>query len=308
MSYDIRITKAVLFLFKWFAQLYGILPLSSQALIFVRSGTRLWYSRTIAVFLLVVYPYSYLVLLSKHLFPMLSISYYMVMVQFTFNYIIVVVLYLQVLLDPSTLLHILNDLIVRTQAILRYTCSSGESTVGRRLLLKTIAIDIVQSFSWYGGFIWLQRILGVSYMLAFWFNTIAVMQIVGVTNILLAVLLWGAFLYRLINERVQTIIGNLVQMADIAQHRDTANHDRRIIFNHIYRQLSILRAHHYALTECIQNIVQFYNVPLMLLLPSRVMICKIFNSLADLSRLLNNGKQRWKVPRTKKNIRKNALK
>ncbi|XP_049284643.1 putative gustatory receptor 28b [Anopheles funestus] len=186
------------------------------------------------------------------------------MVQFSLNYIFVVVLYLQVLFNPSTLLHVLNELIECAQAILRYTYSSREFTVGRRLLFKMIAIDVLQAFSWYGIFIWLQRTFGLSYVFAFWLNTIAVMQIVSATNILLAVLLWGAFLYRLINERVQIIIDNLVEMVDPAQRRDSANHDRRIVFNRIYRQLNILRTHHNALTSSIQNIVQFYDVPLAL--------------------------------------------
>uniref|UniRef100_A0A182RD95 Gustatory receptor n=1 Tax=Anopheles funestus TaxID=62324 RepID=A0A182RD95_ANOFN len=264
MSYDIRITKAVLVIFKWFGQLYGILPFSSKAFIFVRSRPRLWYSRAIALLLLVIYPCAYLVILKNHTFPMLAISYYLVMVQFSLNYIFVVVLYLQVLFNPSTLLHVLNELIECAQAILRYTYSSREFTVGRRLLFKMIAIDVLQAFSWYGIFIWLQRTFGMGYVFAFWLNTIAVMQIVSATNILLAVLLWGAFLYRLINERVQIIIDNLVEMVDPAQRRDSANHDRRIVFNRIYRQLNILRTHHNALTSSIQNIVQFYDVPLAL--------------------------------------------
>ncbi|XP_053661063.1 uncharacterized protein LOC128710048 [Anopheles marshallii] len=192
----------------------------------------------------------------------LSVQYKMV--QFSLNYVFVVVLYLQVLFDPSTLLQVLNELIECARAVLRYTYTSGEFTVGRRLLFKALAIDVLQSFSWYGIFIWLQRMFGLSYMLAFGLNAMAVMQIVSATNILLAVLLWGAFLYRLINERVQIIIENLVQMGDPAQLRDTANPERRIVFNHIYRQLGILRAHHNALTNCIQNIVQFYEVPLAL--------------------------------------------
>uniref|UniRef100_A0A182WR05 Gustatory receptor n=1 Tax=Anopheles minimus TaxID=112268 RepID=A0A182WR05_9DIPT len=353
MSYDIRITKAVLVLYKWFGQLYGVLPFASKSFIFVHSRPWLWYSRLIAALLLVIYPCAYIILLKNHTFPMLDISYYLVMIQFTINYIIVIVLYLQVLFDPSSLLDVLNELIESAQAILRYTYSTGESTIGRRLLFKTIAIDILQSFSWYGTFIWLQRTFGLSYMLAFWLNTIAVMQTVSVVNILLLVLLWGTFLYRLINERIQIIIENLGKMSDPADLRDTVNHDKRTAFTQVCRQLSILRTHHNALTKCVQNIVQFYDVPLGLamlyqffiiiselmadipypelslvnylvcvqmilhyvaltlmytyLLPSRMVVCDILNSLAYISRLLDGG-QLWKVKQTKKNILKNAFK
>uniref|UniRef100_A0A182JXJ3 Gustatory receptor n=1 Tax=Anopheles christyi TaxID=43041 RepID=A0A182JXJ3_9DIPT len=263
MSYDVAITKAVFVFFKCFGQLYGIIPFSSKALTFERSRLMLWYSRTIALLLMVIYPWAYVILLTDHEFPILALSYYLVMLQFTLNYIIVVVLYLQVLFDPSSLLTVFNELMERSRAVLRHTYTIGEFPVGRRLLFKAIAIDLVQSFTWYGTYLWLQRRFGLTYALAFWLNSIAVMQIVAVSNVLLAVLLWGSFLYRLINERVRTIIGNLLQMEDIGRQLQD---ERLFNCNHIYVQLGILRTHHSALTQCIQNIVQFYNVPLVLLM------------------------------------------
>uniref|UniRef100_A0A6E8V3E4 Gustatory receptor n=1 Tax=Anopheles coluzzii TaxID=1518534 RepID=A0A6E8V3E4_ANOCL len=269
MSHDVAITKAVLVLIKCFGQLYGILPLASNAFTFERSRPVLWYSRTIALLLMVIYPCAYIVLLTDHEFPILALSYYIIMLQFTLNYIIVGVLYLHVLFDPTPLLHVLNELIERTRALLRHIDPpAGESPVGRRLFFKTIAIDLLQSFTWYGTFMWLQRKFGATYILAFWLNSIAVMQIVAALNILLATLLWGAFLYRLINERVRTVIGSLLQLDDTdRQVRDSATgRERRFICNHIYLQLTILRTHHSALTKCIQNIVEFYNTPLALIM------------------------------------------
>uniref|UniRef100_A0A182PZ29 Gustatory receptor n=1 Tax=Anopheles epiroticus TaxID=199890 RepID=A0A182PZ29_9DIPT len=269
MSYNVAITKAVFVLFKFFGQLYGMLPLASKSLTFERSRPMLWYSRVTALLLMVTYPCAYFVLLTNHLFPILDLSYYLVMLQFTLNYIIVGVLYLQVLFDPSPLLLVLNELIERTRALLRNTHSPAESKVGQRLLFKAIAIDVVLSFSWYGTFLWQQRRIGPGYIFAFWLNSVAVMQITAAINILLAILLWGAFLFRLINERVQIVISNLLhlQMEDSApQLHASVSHERRFIFNHIYLQLGILRTHHSALTQCIQNIVQFYNVPLVLII------------------------------------------
>uniref|UniRef100_A0A182MQZ1 Gustatory receptor n=1 Tax=Anopheles culicifacies TaxID=139723 RepID=A0A182MQZ1_9DIPT len=341
MSYDIRITKAVLVLYKWFGQLYGILPFSSNAFIFVRSRPMLWYSRMIAAFLLVIYPCAYIVLLKNHSFPMLAISYYLVMIQFTINYIIVLVLYLQVLFDPSSLLDVLNELIDSAQAILQYTYSSGKSTVGRRLLFKTIVIDVLQSFSWYGTFIWLQRTFGLSYVFAFWLNTIAVMQIVSVMNILLSVLHWGTFLYRLINERVQIIIEHVGKMGDAAHYRDSANHGERRIGSTQLEQFCVSKwftiwSYGLALTlfciyPCVyvslmgdipypdlslvnylvwvQMILHYVALTLMYihLLPSRTVICDILNSLAYIFGALNAG-QPWKAKQTKRNILRNAFK
>uniref|UniRef100_A0A182UJL7 Gustatory receptor n=1 Tax=Anopheles melas TaxID=34690 RepID=A0A182UJL7_9DIPT len=307
MSHDVAITKAVLVLIKCFGQLYGILPLASNAFTFERSRPVLWYSRAIALLLMVIYPCAYIVLLTDHEFPILAFSYYLVMLQFTLNYIIVGVLYLHVLFNPTPLMHVLNELIERTRALLRHIYPpAGESPVGRRLFFKTVAIDLLQSFTWYGTFIWLQRKFGATYMLAFWLNSIAVMQTVAALNILLATLLWGAFLYRLINERVRTVIGSLLQLDDTdRQVRDNAtSRERRFICNHIYLQLTILRTHHSALTKCIQNIVEFYNTPLAL-----IMLYQFLIIISELFRTLNGGGcHRWKGKSTKKNVLKLALK
>ncbi|XP_040156198.1 putative gustatory receptor 28b [Anopheles arabiensis] len=293
MSHDVAITKAVLVLIKCFGQLYGILPLSSNAFTFERSRPVLWYSRTIALLLMVIYPCAYIVLLTDHEFPILALSYYIIMLQFTLNYIIVGVLYLHVLFDPTSLLHVLNELIERTRALLRHIDPpAGESPVGRRLFFKTVAIDLLQSFTWYGTFLWLQRKFGATYILAFWLNSIAVMQIVAALNILLATLLWGAFLYRLINERVRTVIGSLLQLDDTdRQVRDSATgRERRFICNHIYLQLTILRTHHSALTKCIQNIVEFYNTPLALIMLYQflIIISEIFYAYTSIVQDIKN--------------------
>uniref|UniRef100_A0A182NQX2 Gustatory receptor n=1 Tax=Anopheles dirus TaxID=7168 RepID=A0A182NQX2_9DIPT len=273
MSHDVPITKAVFVFIKWSGQLFGILPLSFEAATFKRSRPRLWYCRMISLLLIVIYPCAYFVLLKNHNFPLLAVSYYLIVLQFTLNYIIVAILYLQVLFDPGALMRVLNELIENTNTLLQCTYSAMHNScgiVGRRLLFKAIAIDLLQALTWYGTFIWLQRKIGPVYVLAFWLNSVAVMQLVAAINILLAALFWGSFLYRLINEHILTIIGNLLQMDDTPQLSSlagsSASSERRFICNHIYRQLGVLRSHHSALTESIQNIVQFYNVPLGLIM------------------------------------------
>uniref|UniRef100_A0A182QZZ3 Gustatory receptor n=1 Tax=Anopheles farauti TaxID=69004 RepID=A0A182QZZ3_9DIPT len=228
--------------------------------------------RAIALLLVVIYPCGYLGIIKDHNFPLLAISYYLVVLQFTLNYVIVVILYLQVLFDPATLLHLLNDLIDKTNALLQCTYTAMHNTcgtVGRRLLFKIIVSDLLQTLLWFSIFIWFQRKIGPVYVLAFCLNVAASMQLAVVINILIAALLWASFMYRLINEHILTIVGNLLQMEDDAQptsFASSASSERRFICNHIYRQLGVLRSHHYALTETIQNIVQFYNLPLALII------------------------------------------
>uniref|UniRef100_A0A182J599 Uncharacterized protein n=1 Tax=Anopheles atroparvus TaxID=41427 RepID=A0A182J599_ANOAO len=104
-------------------------------------------------------------------------------------------------------------------------------------------------------------------------STVMTKQLVAAANIIQCALLWGIFLYRLINERIRLTIGSVLQMDDnVAYWRNGAYTEKQLIFNHICRQLNILRGQHYNLMESIRNIVHFYNLPLALIMCHQFLI------------------------------------
>uniref|UniRef100_A0AAG5D2N4 Gustatory receptor n=1 Tax=Anopheles atroparvus TaxID=41427 RepID=A0AAG5D2N4_ANOAO len=160
-------------------------------------------------------------------------------------------------------------------ALLKYTYTSVQSAsivVGRRLLFKTFFIDFMLHLLMYAEHMWFQRDLGPEYLLSFSLNSAAVLQLVAAANIIQCALLWGIFLYRLINERIRLTIGSVLQMDENVAYWNGAYTEKQLIFNHICRQLNILRGQHYNLMESIRNIVHFYNLPLALIMCHQFLI------------------------------------
>ncbi|XP_035779402.1 uncharacterized protein LOC118459788 [Anopheles albimanus] len=267
---DLPATYVVFVMFKWFAQLYGILPFSCTGRQFKRSRVRDWYGRAVAVLLTIVYGWGIQKLLSDVDFPVLATSFYLVGAQLTLNYIITIIMFLQVLSDPSVLLLALNRLLESTETLLQLTYStitsnSSAAMVGRRLLVKLIVVDCVMCLAWYGAFcFWIGGISNLQLALAWWLNTVAVMQLTVMTNLLTGALLWISFLYRLINDRVRLIVVSMLQMDESASFWYSATKEKQLILNHIRCQLHALQTHHNTLSETIVGFTKFYDVPLAL--------------------------------------------